>query len=784
MNMDNRYLKKVELDKVLEMLIDCAAFSLSQEKALQLEPFNSAAKAQKAIDDTTEAVNFLRLYPAFTIGGARDIREILRRAELGGILDVSELVAIADTCRASRQSRALLTSSKGDFPVLMNLAKALGYFKTIESAVEKSITPEMTVADTASERLYQIRQKINQQQNRLKERLDNFIKNQQTAKYLQEPIVTIRGDRYVVPVKQEFRSHVPGIVHDSSASGATIFVEPLGAVEANNELTKLHSEEEMEIAAILRALTMVVLTQAEELRNTLGILAQLDFIMAKGRLSEKMRGEPAKINEKGYIDLRKARHPLISGEVVPIDVRLPANTRVMVITGPNTGGKTVTLKTVGLLTLMSLCGLHIPAASGSEVAFYSKFFADIGDEQSIEQSLSTFSSHMTNIVRILEEADNETLVILDELGSGTDPTEGAALAMSILEYLFNIGAKILATTHYSELKTFAYNRPGFINASVEFDVQSLCPTYRLIMGLPGKSNAFEIAARLGLDAPIIEQAASFLSNDDLQVSDLIMRLENDSLEASKAREEADNIKKRLLLEEEKFKEQEIELHNREAEIIRRANQESLRLVQETKAEMEHLYKELKNNSGTNLHKDMQEARESLKKREKKLFDTLPEDQYAGIAPRTVEPGQLVEIPKLQQKGQVLSVPDDNEDLLVQIGIMKVTVNLADLRLYEEKNKMSGQVYKGNIHSNKAKDIKPEIDLRGMTVDEAIEKLDKYIDDSFLGGLKQLRVIHGKGTGALRAGLLDYLKSHRLVKEYQQGDYYDGGLGVTIVTLNL
>jgi len=784
--LENKNWQKLEFHKIIELLAAKASFAMGRERVYACGPAPDAAAAEALMEETSEAREILRFYPLFSLGGVRDIREPLKRAELGGILNVSELVDVGDTCRASRQTREFFSQMKGNYPVCGGLVKMLGIYKTIESALEKAITSEGTIADSASERLYSLRRKIKQNQDRIKERLENFIRNPHTAKYLQDPIVTIRGDRYVVPVKQEYRSQVPGMVHDMSASGATLFVEPMGVMEANNELSTLRLEEEEEITAILKALTMVVVGFLEDLQVTLEVLARLDFIFAKGRLSEAMDGASAKINDKGNIYLKQARHPLISGKAVPVDIRLPGNLYAMVITGPNTGGKTVTLKTVGLLTLMALSGLHIPAEKGSEVAYYQNIFADIGDEQSIEQSLSTFSSHMVNIVDILEEAASDSLILLDELGAGTDPTEGAALAMSILEHLYNVRAKVVATTHYSELKAFAYNRPGFTNASVEFDVATLRPTYKLLMGVPGKSNAFEIARRLGMADNIIDKAAALLTPDEALVADMITNLENDRRQAAEELKQAELAHAREIELERRLKALEVELHNKEAAVLLKAQEESLKIVQAARAESEALYRQMEgalSKASVNA-KEVQEARKDLKKLEDKLWQEAPEEKYAGLAPHSVKPGQMVEVPKLKQVGQVLSQPNANEEVLVQIGVMKVTLKLSDLRIDKEYEKKAEERSTQRMKVEKAKNISSEVDLRGMMVEEAIAVLDKYLDDAFITGLKEVRVIHGKGTGALRQGLQPYFQKHRLIKTAKPGGYYDGGIGVTILELDL
>lgn len=782
--MEGKYLNKLEYPKIIELLAECTAFSLSREMAENLEPYKTLQKANNVLKETEEGVNLLRLYPVFSVGSVKDIKEELRRVELGGTLNIKELIDIYDTCRSSRQIKAFFDNTKEDFPNFKRATLDLSYFKTIESALDKAITKENTIADTASENLYRIRGKINIQSNRVKERLDNFLHSPHSSKYLQEPIVTLRNDRYVVPIKQEFRNQVQGIVHDTSSSGATLFIEPLSVLEANNELAKLRLEEEEEINAILRALTSVIAGFSEELKISLDTITYIDFIIAKAKLAGQMNAELPKLNDKGNINLKAARHPLIKGDVVPIDITLSNRIRTMVITGPNTGGKTVTLKTLGLLTLMSQSGLYIPAEYGSDVAIYEEVFADIGDEQSIEQSLSTFSAHMKNIVHILEKADSRSLVLMDELGSGTDPAEGAALAMSILEYLNNFAVKVVATTHYSELKSFAYNRAGFINASVEFDIETLSPTYRLLMGVPGRSNAFEIASKLGLNDVIINRASTFMNIDELQAAELIANLEMDKKVAEKTRAEVEELQKNLNIEKQKLKDLEVEFHNKEVEILRKAHIEAAALVSEAKKKSEELYQELKVHlkDAAKEGREVQKARQKMKQMEAELQKNIPQEKFAGVELKSVLPGEKVFLPKYNQYGTVLARPDNGGNIQVQVGIMKMTVDISELRIAENPKEKKDFRKSSGVGIEKSRTIKTEVDVRGKNAEEAMEIIDKYLDDAFLANLPQVRIIHGKGTGALRAALTPYFKKHRLVKTSRLGDYHEGGIGCTVLEL--
>jgi DNA mismatch repair protein MutS2 len=785
---DAKTLHKLEFDKVIQMLVECCGSVLGKEMAEALMPSRHYHEVKTGLDETTEAKEILRFNPSFSLGGIRDIRNTVERAALGGILEPEEFINISDTCGAARKTKSFISNLKGSYPLILELGKNLGLFKSLETAISEAIGDDGSVLDTASEKLYAIRKKIRISQERIKDKLESFIKSPHTAKYLQDSLVTIRGDRYVIPVKQEYRAQVPGLVHDQSASGATLFIEPMAVLNLNNELKKLRIEENEEIVLILKNLSKLVASFEQELSHTLMILGQLDFIFAKGRLSQIMDGGAPGVNEQGVIRLVRARHPLIRKGVVPIDVDLGKNIDSMIITGPNTGGKTVSLKTIGLFHAMALSGLHVPADNGTELSLFQNIFADIGDEQSIEQSLSTFSSHLVNIVRIIKELGDNTLVLLDELGAGTDPTEGAALAMAILEYLQRKYVKVVATTHYSELKVYAYNNPRIVNASVEFDVETLQPTYRLLMGVPGKSNAFLIARGLGLGEGIVKRAGEFLTQDQVQVADLISNLELDQKISQQEREEAVRLRKELGDLKRRLANKEIELQNKEGEILRRAQEESLKILRKTKEDMDHLYKEFKENleaeSQRTQNKTLLDAKEKIKGMEESISASLPEKRFTGKPPKFVVPGQFVEIPKLNQTGHVLTQPNQAGEVYVQMGIMKISVKLDDLRITESPEKKHSDTKMGHLRIEKSIHISPELSLRGMLVDEALESLDKYLDDAYVAGLKVVRIIHGKGTGALREAVTNHLKKHRQVKSFRMGDYNEGGTGVTVADLNV
>ncbi len=788
--MNAKALNKLEYNVIIERLAAYCSFGVSRDLAQSLLPTDNAYQAQQLLSETEEARVILNQNPLFSLGGLWDIRAALHQLEIGGILEPEPLVNIASLCRAARLSKSFFSDLKGSYPIVQNLGKSLTILKTIESAVEKAIAPDMTINDQASERLAGIRRKNKDKAERIKERLDSIIKNPNTVKYLQDPIVTIRENRYVVPVRQEYRGQISGIAHDMSSSGATVFIEPLAVLELNNELAILRREEEEEIAAILRALSMVISSFAGELKANLALLAQLDFIFAKGKLSLEMDAVIPKINEQGRFNLKKARHPLIAAaQVVPIDMRLDRDKTAMLITGPNTGGKTVTLKTVGLLTCMALAGLHIPAESGSEIGCYNAVFADIGDEQSIEQSLSTFSSHMTNIVSILAAADERSLVLLDELGAGTDPTEGAALAMAILNYLKNKAAKIIATTHYSELKAFAFNTPGFVNASMEFDVESLSPTFHLTIGTPGKSNAFEISRKLGLPDEIIAEAEAGLSSEDVAVTAMLAGLEDSRREIELMREKVEKAEVYARTKEDYLRRQEQKLEESKSEIIRKANLAAQAIIDETMAKSKELFSEQQQQleEKKSAQRVWQETQKKLKDWREQLEEEIPEPVFEGTIPKSVAKGDYVHLPKLNQYGYVVSNPDSEGDVFIEVGVIKLKARLSDLRMADESQKSKYSAHRGHnsgtIGVKKAATIEASLDLHGLDTMEALPILDKYIDDAFLAGLKRVEINHGRGTGALRKFVQEYLRNHRLVKNARQGDAFEGGLGVTIVELN-
>jgi DNA mismatch repair protein MutS2 len=785
--LDPRTIRVLEYEKVRAMLVERAATNIGKEISAELEPVADFREVKERQAETNEARAILRSGKSVPLGGIHDVRKALERAMRGAMLEPEQFLDIADTIHGGRRLKKFLLEIREDFPILAGWAGLIGGLSELEAEIRRCINERAEVADDASDALYRIRRQIKVIHGRIRDKLESMIRSPETVKLLQDPIVTVREDRYVIPVRQEYRSQAPGIVHDQSASGATLFIEPLAVVEMNNDLRQLGLQEKEEILKILQELSGRVRSEGRELQSTLQALGHIDFVFAKGKLSQDMDAHGPELNDEGRLDIRRGRHPLLKGDVVPADVTLGKKFDTLVITGPNTGGKTVSLKTIGLLTLMTQAGLHIPAAIGTEMAVFEQVFCDLGDEQSIEQSLSTFSSHMTNIVKILDRANNRTLVLLDELGAGTDPTEGAALAMSILEFLHARGVKTVATTHYSELKTFAYTRPRVENASVEFDVETLRPTFRLLVGLPGRSNAFEISRRLGINEAVIERAREFLTKDELKVESLIesiqanrIKLEEDRRAMESARIDSQRLRERYeaMMSQARAKEQ---------EIIARAQAQAVQLLNQTRQESEAVISELKEamrkEREVERNQAMQKAREKLR-RAREEADTAfrrPEVRPDTPPPENLRLGEPVMVLSLNQRGHVLSEPADGQ-VMVQMGIMKVQVKIADVRRVEGEKAKPARTSAGQMAAAKAQTISPEVDLRGLTADEAIDRADKYLDDATLAGLQQVRIIHGKGTGALRQAIKDYLRAHRAVRSFRLGGVGEGGDGVTVVTL--
>lgn len=787
--MDSSVLTTLEFHKIRAMLAAATGSVLGREVAEGLAPVSDADDVQWRLDETQEAFDLLAAAAIVPLGGIRDIRDLLHRAERGASLEPPDFIAIASTLYAARRMKQFFAELANPAPRLEETAAAISIFRSLENAIEDTISEQGAVLDSASPELARIRREIRTTQSRVKEKLDHIIHSGEYQKLLQDAIVTIRGDRYVIPVKQEYRHAFPGIVHDQSASGATVFIEPMSVVNLNNDLKQFMAAEINEIERILRHLTAQVAAAAEPLLETCRALGQIDFAFAKARLALNMNAVRPLLNTAGYVNLRRARHPLIPAEVVvPIDVHVGKEFRVLVITGPNTGGKTVTLKTVGLFALMTQAGLFIPAASQSEMPVFANVYADIGDEQSIEQSLSTFSAHMTNLVRILGRVAADDLVLIDEIGAGTDPDEGAALAMSILEYLHRRGTRVIATTHYSELKTFAYARHGIENASVEFDIQTLRPTYRLQIGMPGSSKAFLISRRLGLDAAIVARAQELIDEDYAEFDKVLTALEEQKRlfadrqeEVRRLQRESEELRRSLAKEKEA-------LADKKKQLIDKAQAEAERVLRLARAEAEAVIADLKARFASETMRERQQAIDGARRRLASGLSAVralgdEDDAQEQGVPATADalaPGAKVYVSTLGQKGTVIAVAGD--EVTVQMGIMKLNVPLASCRLVETAPAQQESRGRSGVDLAKAQHASREVDIRGQTVEEAEAVLDKYIDDAILAGLGEIIVIHGKGTGALKKGVRAYLKAHRAVREIRIGEVGEGGDGVTVVKL--
>ncbi len=787
--MDERNLRRLEFDRVKERLAEFAASNLGRELIDELVPYSNREEIIIMLAEVTEGRELLRLDPTARLDGWNDVRQQARRCERGALIDPQELWYVLQTLTACRQIKHFFSERQDRYIRLNEIALGLGSFKELENKIALAIDPGGEVLDRASERLFSIRRRLAAAQQRIKDRLNEIIRSTSYQKYLQDSIVTMREGRYVVPVKQEYRSYVPGIIHDQSASGATVFIEPMPVVEANNEVRGLIAEEKREITRILTELSNAVGRQAEELLYVLENLGRLDFIMAKARYSESLNAWAPRIVPEAKLDIRQGRHPLLPVKAVPISIQLGEAFDMLVITGPNTGGKTVSLKTVGLLVLMAHSGLHVPAEDGTVIGMFGRVFADIGDEQSIEQSLSTFSSHTTNIVKILSEAGYRSLVLLDELGAGTDPTEGSALARAILDQLRRQGAKVVATTHYGELKSYAFANERVENASVEFDIKTLQPTYRLLIGRPGRSNAFEIALRLGLAESVVQQARGFLSEEQVQVADLIRELEKSRLLAEQEQAEAEKIRREAEQYREQFMSQVETIRQRKGEIISRAVAESREMVKKARLEADQLVEELRaalrEQTSHSREQSIINARRRLKQLQANLDTQAPDDvpKHTTEMVTDVKPGDEVFIPKYGQRGVVLEAPGQDDQAQVQVGMIRMTIARQELCRVAAKEAVRPQrTGVGQLVQQKARDISPRLDMRGMRVDEGLAEVEKYLDDACVAGLPMVQLVHGKGTGALRAAVQNLLKEHRRVKTYRLGEQGEGGSGVTVVEL--
>lgn len=787
--MNNKVESVLEYDKIKNILREYVISTLAEEKILEMRPFDDIDLVKRLQQETSEGVALLKAGINLPLSGIRDIRNGLSLAKMGAILSPGQLLEIASTLRTSRLVKALWREKKLEgINIIDDIVNCLHSFQSLEEKIEKAIISEDEIADDASPKLSSIRRQKRVLAQNIKNKLNEIISSPNYQKVLQEAIVTVRQDRYVVPVKQEFKGSIPGVIHDQSASGATLYIEPMAVVQMNNELRQLELEEDREIERILRDFSGKVQENHDPILDTLYNLAQLDFIMAKAGYSLDINGVEPIFNDRGYINISRGRHPLLKGHVVPLDVYLGDKFNILIITGPNTGGKTVALKTVGLFALMAQSGLHLPAGEGTELSVFKEVFADIGDEQSIEQSLSTFSSHMKNIKEIVDLASEECLVILDELGAGTDPTEGAALAMAILSYLYDKGSKVLASTHYSELKSFAFSKEGMENASMEFDVKTLSPTYKLTIGLPGKSNAFEIAARLGLREEVISLGKSLMADESLRMEDMLTHIEEEKSKAEEEREKLLAAKKEYEKKLAELEEERKKIRLKQERIIEKAKETARLMLNKIQREAEEIIDNLKDaetaDQASMRDKAVQRAREWLKKADEGLQDSkgsLVQKARTGHR-RPLKAGQKVKIAGLNQEGYILSIDDSTKEAQVQVGIMKINLPLASLVPVEEEAAETEKNRFASIAMTKAREISTELDLRGLTVEEAFMKVDSYLDDAKLAGMKTVVLIHGKGTGALRRGINEMLKKRSDIKSFRLGNIDEGGSGVTVVEL--
>ena len=785
--MEKEALKILEYKKILALLQEEAGSVLGKELAGKLLPTDDFEEAKEWLQQTAEAASVMQTASP-PLGGIRDIRSQLKKVNLGAVLDLPEITEIMSTLYAMRNVKRFFRDMEMDAPLLKDWARELEILGQLEHNLDNAVDEHGSLRDEASVELARIRREIKSSQARVKSSLAGILHAPEYQKAFQDAIVTMRGDRYVIPVKQEYRHAFPGIVHDQSATGATLFIEPMAVVELNNDIKQLTLSEHQEVERILRSLSEQIGRSSTILQANSHILAQIDFTFAKARLARRMQAIEPLLNDEGRTDLKKARHPLIPADkVVPIDIRLGGTYRMLLVTGPNTGGKTVSMKTLGLLVLMAQSGCFIPAAFDSEMAIYHNVYADIGDEQSIEQSLSTFSAHMTHMVSILRQAEAEDLLLLDELGAGTDPEEGASLAMAILEQLLKIKASVVATTHYSELKTFAYTQEGIENACVEFDVKTLRPTYRLLIGIPGASNAFAISRRLGLPESLVLRAGQLIQADHAQFEHVINELEHEKMMYEQRNADIVERQQRVTQLETKLEAMKAELSQKKAAILRKAREESAALVRRTRRESEEVIKDLKeqfNDQGIKKWQQViQESRDQLKEASSRVRSGIVVDktyrQRVDLA--SLAAGDTVYVLSLGQKGTVLAV--DGNELTVQLGSMKMTVKASACRFVSSGKKQADmEARQASLYLQKVAGARREIDIRGLMVDEGEQVIGKFLDDAALAGLKQVLIIHGKGTGALRKGIHTYLKNHKNVRDFNFADMDEGGTGATLVNL--
>lgn len=788
--MEEKSLSTLEYTKILKSLSECAKNDDAKTMAEELKPSSDFREVERALAETDAAVTMSLKFGSPEILRVEPVDGAIKRLDVGGALSAAELLNVARLLKCIRNLKRYTKEQTG---ALEEYFSELVSAKPIEDEINRAIVSEDEIADAASPALANVRRKMKNTGAKIKDSLDSMVRSGHYQKFLMDNIVTMRNNRYVVPVKAEHRSEVPGIVHDMSASGSTVFIEPSSVVNANNELHELEIKEKAEIEKVLYELSNKVAEISEQVKYNYETLILIDFIFAKAKLALDMKAVCPKLNTDGKIKIVKGRHPLIDkSKIVPIDVRLGDDFDVLVVTGPNTGGKTVVLKTIGLFCIMTQAGLHIPANDESEMPVFDDIFADIGDEQSIEQSLSTFSSHMKNIVHIVENAGPNSLVLFDELGAGTDPVEGAALATAIIESIRLIGAKIVATTHYSELKLYALSTDGIENASCEFDVETLSPTYKLLIGVPGKSNAFAISKKLGLPDSIIERSKEKLSDENIKFEDVLGSIEENRVSAQKAREEQERMRREIEQLKDELQREREKIDKKKDKIYDNARAKAEKIIKQAQEDTERMLEEIKQLQKEKRNKEavraMEEVRKELKLKEKS--NVRPKNRRSGgvksnVNLNTLKLGSNVLIIDLNDKGTVLSINKDNQTAVIQVGIMKITAKISNLVVLEDEKGSKPESYvapKRSTGINTAMSGKTEVDLRGMTIGEAELEVDKFLDESVLSGLSEVSLIHGKGTGALRAGIYEYLRHHPHVRKYRLGRFGEGDIGVTIVEL--
>lgn len=792
--MNQKALETLEYKKIIAQLKREMGSAASAKLADELTPLTSEKIIKEELRSTTEAVDLIVRKGPLPTGGLYDIREALLLAKKGGSLTMRQLLEVQNVLGISSEVVAFMHDDA--LPELKHIGEMVDLiveFTVLEKEISRCILTEDEMADNASPKLKDIRRSIHQQNQAIKNKLSRIITSSSNKTYLQDAIVTMRDGRYVIPVKQEYRSFFPGMVHDQSKGGATLFIEPQGVVELNNKLRELEVEEQLEIARILAELSSRVAEHYREIRSNLELLTKLDFIMAKGKLSCKMHASEPKIDTDGELRLISARHPLIEyKKAVPVDIRIGGDYRTLIITGPNTGGKTVSLKTAGLLVMMAQSGLHIPASHASTLPIFGEVFADIGDEQSIEQSLSTFSSHMKNIVSIIDKASYDSLVLVDELGAGTDPTEGAALAIAILERFYDSEALTMATTHYNELKKYALATSGVENAAMEFDVETLTPTYRLLIGVPGKSNAFEISKKLGLSESVIERASEHIKHGDMEFENVISSIEDDKRKAAADRLDAESMRAEI---EERLKKLEVKekaISEKRADIIAEAKREARELLRETKSAVKDVQKDLrrlqKSGAHTNLNTGaLEKSRRKINEAEDLVSEKVVKQVNSEpVSADTLKIGDRVKLLTIGQNGTILSLPDEKGNLMINIGALKVKARLQDLMLINEGKDRKPQAKSsskyGSLLRSKSSSVSASINVMGKNLEDALADVEKYLDDVYMAGLDMVSIIHGRGGGILKDGIRQMLKRKKYVDSYGAASYNDGGEGVTVVRM--